>query len=56
MPKVKQLSIELYKCVSCGRHRDIPRKLSGGRKRGHKKHMYCSFCKVETKFVNEGIV
>lgn len=35
-------------CNLCGEIMYVPRYKSMMRKRGHKKHMYCPFCKAET--------
>lgn len=51
MKKRNDAVISYYKCPSCGKVLSIPRQSGKLRGRGHKKDIWCPFCKEEKTFV-----
>ena len=40
-----------YKCPTCSNMLSIPRQIGRQRGKGHKKDLWCPFCKEDKKFV-----
>jgi transposase-like protein len=55
MKKRNDATIAYYKCPECKKVLSVPRQIGRRRERGHKKDLWCPFCKAERTFVEMDI-
>lgn len=51
MGRTNKFEIHDFYCLNCGRSVPLPRKISQQHSGGHRKKLYCPFCKVTVNMV-----